>query len=168
MSMFMRWALRGPLSIRVLALLLAVSFLPGCDESSSGASGCTPIAAGGFGCQDGADCVALKVTWNHAQSSVRAGGGFDLTLWIDENTFIDSSSVGAVCRHTGDVESGPAFEELSETIFCDGPVAGAYRFVWTSFLLGGRDAKVEVNNRGSVSCSLQGGLNTGEQTITVP
>jgi hypothetical protein len=165
-QMFMSRVIRIALPMRVLAVLLVVSVLPGCDDDSD-TSSCTPIAAGEFGCQDAADCLALKVSWNHPETSQRAGGGFDLTLWIDENTFIDSGSVGAVCRHTGDVEA-VGFEEQSETIICDTPLAGSYRFVWTSFLVVGRDAKIEVNDLGSVSCSLQEAINTGERIITIP
>lgn len=88
-------------------------------------------------------------------------------MWIDESTFINSDSVGGVCRYSGDVEAVGS-EQQSETIVCDTPLPGSYRFVWSTFFVFDMDLRIDVNNNGDVSCSLEEDANVGERTIANP
>lgn len=74
--------------IQFLPLALSATLLA-CSEENT-ANGCIPIDAVDFGCIDPGNCLTLKVSWNHPESTMQTGGGFDLLLWIGDNTFIDS------------------------------------------------------------------------------
>lgn len=156
----------------MVVLIFAAAVLTGCggedgDDDSDVASSCTPLAASEFGCQNPADCLATRITWNHADASEIGSADFDLTLWIDEHTFINADSVGGVCSHSGDVEA-VGLERQSETITCDMPRSGSYRFIWSTFFVLDMDLRIDVNDRGDVLCSLIKEANQGDRTIDIP
>ncbi|MGB8224660.1 MAG: hypothetical protein WCF10_18865, partial [Polyangiales bacterium] len=118
-----------------------------------GSDSCTPLAATDFGCSDPGDCLAVKITWNYPGASNRGSADLDLRLLYNDSTLVDYSG-GTICRHTGDAQASGT-EQKSEAIICDAPLDGKYDFSWRTFFIFDIDTRVDVNDRGSVTCSYE-------------